>query len=72
MRPTQSTNVADMLDIVIVYFHGRWRVLTSQGFKGQFDFRVDAEEAALRLAGRSPGARIHVQSRYGELEPLAA
>lgn len=61
-----------MLDIVVIYSQGHWRVLTSNGSKGQFDFRVDAEEAALRLARRTPGAQVHVQSRYGELEPLAA
>lgn len=61
-----------MLDILIVYVQGRWRVLTARGLRGQFDYRVDAEEAALRLARRIAGARIFIQGRHGELRPLTA
>lgn len=61
-----------MLEILIVNVRGSWRLLTAAGPKGRFDYRVDAEEAALKLARRYGTARIQVQDRFGELKPLAA
>jgi hypothetical protein len=51
-----------------------WRIVTQGRLTGQFQFRVDAEEAALRLArsARERGeiAEVIVQERWGEMSPL--
>ena len=51
-----------------------WRIYCDGRVRGLYPFRVDAEEAALRLA-REAGARgtpveILVQESYGEMRPL--
>jgi hypothetical protein len=59
---------------VIRAFEG-WTMLSRHGSWGRFAHRVDAEEAALRLAARvrAEGGDVHivVQSPAGELQPLA-
>jgi hypothetical protein len=52
-----------------------WRVVGPNGGWRQFRYKVDAEEAALRLAGRAATAsdvQILVQEPWGELRPIAA
>ena len=53
---------------------GRWRLLAAGATTQAFDYRVDAEEAALRLAQRAReagfGAEILLQDQFGELRPL--
>lgn len=64
------------LSLVIVRFLDGWRILGPQGRWGRFAYRVDAEEAALRLArkARQEGreVRIWVQDICGRLEGLDA
>lgn len=53
---------------------GWWRIHAEGRRWGRFQYRVDAEEAALRLAAkacsRGREAQVLVQQRYGELLPL--
>ncbi len=69
----QSESVSD---ITIVHFPDGWRLLSGDRRWGRFQYRVDAEEAALRLAAKSKAegreARVLVQQRHGELLPLIA
>ena len=55
---------------------GWWRILAEGRRWGRFHYRVDAEEAALRLAAKARAegetAEVVVQQRYGELLPLKA
>jgi hypothetical protein len=51
-----------------------WRVLSADRTHGTFDFQVDAEEAAIKLAdkARSEGreAEVLVLGRFGEMTVL--
>jgi len=55
---------------------GWWRIHAGGRRWGRFHYRVDAEEAALRLAAKARAggrtAEVLVQQRYGELLPLKA
>lgn len=62
--------------IAVVYFADGWRIVTERHRWGRYKYRVDAEEAALRLADR---ARQHgivlevlVQEPHGQLRRLVA
>jgi hypothetical protein len=52
-----------------------WRVIYDGQVRCRHSYRVDAEEAALRLArelgGRGQAADVLVQEPYGEMLPLA-
>jgi hypothetical protein len=60
--------------LAVVMIRGEWTLLARGVRWGRFNHRVDAEEAALRVAasGRQSGETIEVlvQGRYGELERL--
>lgn len=64
------------LSLVVVRFRDGWRILAPNGRWGRFAYRVDAEEAAIRLArkAREEGrpARIWVQDICGRLQGLDA
>lgn len=66
----------DPLCLTIVHFPDGWRILAKHGRWGRFAYRVDAEEAAIRLArrARSSGreAVIWVRDVRGRLEGLSA
>lgn len=53
-----------------------WSVLTEGRAWGRFQFRIDAEEAALRLADRARAAgreaEVFVPGVLGEMVPLVA
>ncbi len=60
----------------VVRLGDRW-MITAQGKRwGQFLYRVDAEEAALRLAAKASAqgedAEVLVQERAGEIRRLGA
>ena len=66
----------DIREIAVIYFPERWRIVAGRHRWGRYAFRVDAEEAALKLAAR---ARRHghepavlVQERHGEMRRLSA
>jgi hypothetical protein len=65
----------DPLRLMIVHFPDGWRILAGRSRCGRFDFWVDAEEAAIRIARRwrrtGRAASILVQDRCGRLEGLA-
>jgi hypothetical protein len=62
--------------IAIVFFPEGWRIVARDHRWGRYQFRVDAEEAALRLAARArlmgQELEVLVQQPYGELRPLVA
>jgi hypothetical protein len=62
-KPTEIT--------VLRFPDGWWRLVTAGTQKGRFQYRVDAEEAALGLAARLAKAghavRVFVQQPFGEL-----
>lgn len=64
------------LRLVVVRHADGWLILGEKGRLGRYAYRVDAEEAALRLArkARAQGreARIWVQDLSGRLEGLEA
>lgn len=64
------------LCLAVVRFPDGWRILAPNGRWGRFAYRVDAEEAALRLARkvRSEGREVSVwvQDICGRLEGLSA
>lgn len=66
----------ELLCLAVVRFPDGWRILAPHGRWGRFPYRVDAEEAAIRLArkARAEGreARIWVQDTCGRLETLDA
>ena len=69
-------SVSGPLDLAVVHFADGWRILAEHGRWGRFAYRVDAEEAAIRLArkARAQGreARIWVQDLCGHLHSLDA
>jgi hypothetical protein len=64
------------LRLVVVRYSDGWRILGEKGRWGRYAYRVDAEEAALRLAHKARQAgrevEIWVQDRCGRLEGLKA
>jgi hypothetical protein len=61
--------------IAVVRVKDSWRIVTSKGCWGRFLYRVDAEEAALRLADDArrdggPAPQVLVQHRAGELTAI--
>lgn len=64
------------LCLAVVRFPDGWRILAQHGRWGRFAYRVDAEEAAIRLArkARKDGreVRIWVQDLCGHLITLDA
>ena len=64
----------DPTQFAVVWFADEWRVVSHNGAWGRFQFRVDAEEAAIRLAARAEArgdqVKLLVQQPYGELLPL--
>lgn len=69
-------SAAAPLCLVVIRFADGWRILAPQGRWGRFAFRVDAEEAAIRLARRARAegreVTVLVQDRCGRLEGLDA
>jgi hypothetical protein len=69
-------SAADPLRLTIVHSPEGWRILTRQHPWGQFAYRVDAEEAAIRLArkAREHGrdVEIWVRDLSGRIEGLNA
>lgn len=69
-----SKSMADALELAVVRFGDGWRVIARNHRWGYFQYRVDAEEAALRLAARarSDGKAVSllVQESNGEMRPL--
>jgi hypothetical protein len=61
-------------EIAIVRIGGGWHVLSRNQRSGRFDYRVDAEEAALTLCRKERDAgmevKLVVQDANGELRPL--
>jgi hypothetical protein len=64
------------LTLAVLRHGGDWKVFGPSGAWRGFDYRVDAEEAALRLATQVTGAasevEVLVQEPYGRLRPLGA
>lgn len=69
-------SVSAPLCFAVLRFPDGWRILAQHGRWGRFDYRVDAEEAAIRLArkARAEGrdVSIFVQDLCGRLELLDA
>ena len=62
------------LEYAVIRGRGGWQVIGPNGHWRSFPFRVDAEEAALKLASQTSGgpARVLVQDPAGLLEELRA
>jgi hypothetical protein len=62
--------------IAVVRFRDEYRIVAADGYWGHFRFRIDAEEAALRLSAKARviGDKVDVlvQGAFGELTPLDA
>jgi hypothetical protein len=74
MRATAHSPSAGLTLAVLRHGEG-WRVFGPNGGWRKFKYKVDAEEAALRLArSAAAGADVHilVQEPWGELRPMAA
>jgi hypothetical protein len=60
--------------LAVLRFAEGWRIVDQRHRWGRFQYRVDAEEAALRLASRIKGegreVQVLVQQGDGELRPL--
>ena len=60
--------------LAVVRFADEYRIVAANGSWGRFQFRVDAEEAAIRVAGRTgegeEAFEVLVQEPFGELLPL--
>ncbi|MFZ5720944.1 MAG: hypothetical protein ACOY5Y_15900 [Pseudomonadota bacterium] len=65
-----------MTQIAIVRFEDGWQIVAGDGHWGRFGYRVDAEEAALRIAERirSEGGEVEIlaQDVFGHIQPLTA
>lgn len=63
------------ISLAILRNSGGWRVISDGGLVGDYAYRVDAEEAALRFAAASSGAgravEILLQQPGGELRPFS-
>lgn len=66
----------DINQIAVLYFSEGWRIVAGDHRWGHYQYRVDAEEAALRLAGRArlrgKALEVLVQEPSGELRRLVA
>ena len=66
----------DIREIAVMYFPEGWRIVAGRHRWGRYAFRVDAEEAALKLAlrARRQGHEVTVlvQERHGEMRRLSA
>ena len=66
----------DVTAIAVIYFADGWRIVAGRHRWGHYRYRVDAEEAALRLAGRAQRhgrvLKVFVQGRHGRLRQLVA
>lgn len=66
---------AEIFELVVLRSPGGWRVVGPNGSWRKFDYRVDAEEAALRLASQAEtsggSVKVLVQDCGGRLEILA-
>ncbi|HEX7887006.1 MAG TPA: hypothetical protein VF474_13605 [Phenylobacterium sp.] len=64
----------DVQEIAVVYFADGWRIIAGNHRWGRYAFRVDAEEAALRVAAqaaaRGQAVKILVHGRCGELHQI--
>lgn len=62
------------ISLAILRNSGGWRVISDGGMVGDYAYRVDAEEAALRFAAASRGTgkavEILLQEPGGELRPF--
>jgi hypothetical protein len=60
--------------VAVIRIADEWRVVSDGHPMGGYDYRVDAEEAALQLAARVRAAgrtvELLVQDRNGDLRPL--
>ena len=69
-------SASEPLCLAVVRFPDGWRILAKHGRWGRFAYRVDAEEAAIRLArkARAEGREVQVcvQDICGRLEALTA
>jgi len=71
-----SASAPEPLCLTIVHFPDGWRILANKERWGRFKYRVDAEEAAIRLARKAQEAggqvTIWVQDLSGRLEGISA
>lgn len=76
MAPEATVIEERVVQIAIVRFRDGWQIVAGEGSWGKFDYRVDAEEAALRLAERIRGegreVQVLAQDVFGHVEPLNA
>jgi hypothetical protein len=59
--------------IAVIRFNDEYRIVSEGGAWGRYRFRVDAEGAAIRMAGDPGGGsryELLVQDHFGELTPL--
>lgn len=72
----RKMSVSGPLYLAVLRFSDGWRILAEHGRWGRFAYRVDAEEAAIRLArkARAQGREVHiwVQDLCGHLQLLDA
>lgn len=65
----------DASSVAVVYFPDGWRIVAGERRWGRYEFRVDAEEAALRLAALArlggKSLEVLVQDSSGQLRPVA-
>ncbi len=65
---------SNRVSLAVVRYPDGWRILARDRRWGRFEYRVDAEEAALRLAEKltAAGQEVEVVSQdlYGRLETL--
>ena len=57
-------------DLIVRYSDGWWRVVAGGVASGKFPYRVDAEEAAIRLAAERDEAVVAVEHLGGEVQAL--
>lgn len=75
---SEPRNPADLtpVDLTIVHFPDGWKILADGQRWGRFPYRVDAEEAAIRLRDKIRGeggdARILAQGLTGEIRQVGA
>lgn len=73
---TQSDPEGGTLTLAVLRHGGGWKVFGPGGGWRGFNYRVDAEEAALRLAAQASSAdsevEVLVQEPWGQLRPLVA
>jgi hypothetical protein len=69
-------NPVGAVTLAVLWHKDGWRVFGPNGTWRRFDYKIDAEEAALRLAyqarHRSGEVRVLVQDQWGELHYLDA